>query len=189
MPERQQHHFHNCYPGELEDFISRITKDIYKFCPYPDAKEMMAVALHQQGLGYDEMREELVYFSNHAMTLRSHIIPRDIKAELEYHITICGLADLLDKLRENITELCYIKEDGTVNRIQCMLLNHSASSGSTVRLEKGTYTAWCQIECQRCYNLPMIYHDKLRVWDVEREVYRTLWLGSILTVDQEFFFL
>lgn len=189
MSTRQQHHFHNCYPGELEDCILRITQDIYKFCPYPEAKEMMATALLRQGLRYDEMRDELVYSSRHGMTTRSHIIPHDIRSELEYHIDICGLADVLDKLRENITEICYIKENGTVRRIQCILLNHIADSGSTVRLEKGHYTAWCQVECQTCYNVPLIQRDKLRVWDVEQEVYRILWLGSILTVDQEFFFL
>ena len=175
----QQHHFHNCYPGELNEFISSIINS--------NNRAIMNETLLRQGLRYDEMRKELVYHATHAMTLRSHIIPLETKNELEYHIDICGLVDLLDKLRENITEICYTKENGSVNRIRCLLLNHT--EGSTIRVEKDHSTAWCQVECQTCYNVPMIQRDKLRVWDVEREVYRNLWIGSILTVDSEFFFL
>jgi hypothetical protein len=186
---RQQQHFHNCYPGELVDFLTRLTCEVYKYCPYPAGKIMIAEALQRQGLRYDELREEVVYDSPHGMTLRSHILPVGVKAELEDSIVVCGLADLLDGLRENVTEICYIKDDGTVRRINGALMNHT-ESGSTIRLDRGHYTAWCiSGDCPQCLHTPLVEKDKLRLWDVDKKRYRIIWLGSILTVNRVFLFI
>jgi len=179
MTTRNQH-LQTCYPSELYDFI------YYKYLDHPEARSIINETLFRQGLRYDEITRDLVYHSNHAMILRNHIILPEIKMELEYHIDICGLVDLLDKLRETGTDICYTKENRTVKHIRCILLNHT--EGSTIRLEKEHCTAWCLAECQTCYNVPMIQKDKLRVWDLDRNMYRILSLDTILTVNSEFFF-
>jgi hypothetical protein len=152
---------------------------------------MIAEALQRQDLRYDDIRGEIVYDSPHGMTLRSHILPVGVKAELEDYIAICGLEDLLDGLRDNVTEICYIKDNGTVRRINGALINHKENGGgATIRLDRGHYTAWCITgACQMCLHTPLVEKDKLRIWDVDKKRYRIIWLGSILTVNQLFFFI
>jgi len=152
-------------------------------------------ALYPQGLRYDPERDAIVRNGGHSMTLRSHpSSPR---------IRMCYLRDMLAALREDVTEICFVKKNGTMGRLYGVLTGHATTGNICVNPvplsgmnhpdrapyhPDSPFRAWCKNTCASCTaGQPILAQNCLTVWDVQRDAWCSLAVDSILTVNRTLF--
>jgi len=153
-------------------------------------------ALYPQGLRYDPGLDAIVRNGGHSMTLRSHPSCPPIR--------MCYLRDMLTALREDVTEICFVEKNGTMGRLYGVLTGHASTGNIAVNPvplslmnhpdrapyhPDSPYSAWCKFNtCESCTAGQLIIaKNRLTVWDVQRNAWRSLTVDSILTVNRTLF--
>ena len=158
--------------------------------------EVINDALLPQGLRYDPGIDAIVRNGGHSMTLRSQRNRRN-------SLRMCYLRDMLTALREDVTEICFVKANGSVRRMYCSLTGHATTGNICVNPvplsginhpdralyhPDDPYRAWCKNACGACTaGHPLIDKNRLTVWDVQRNAWRSFNIASILTVNRTLF--
>ena len=161
-----------------------------------DFSSVINDALITQGLRYDLCLGAIVRQRDHAMTLRSHRNPAS-------SIRMCYLRDMLTALREDVAEICFVQKNGTIGRMYAILTDHTTTGnicvspvplsqqnqpGRTPYHPDDPYDAWCKNACASCTaGQHVIEKNRLTLWDVQRSVWRSLNVDSILTVNRTLF--
>jgi hypothetical protein len=116
---------------------------------------------------------------------------------------MCYLRDMLAALREDVTEICFVKKNGTIGRMYGVLTGHATTGNICVNPvplsgmnqpgrapyhPDDPYDAWCKNACGTCTDgHHVIDANRLTVWDVQRSAMRSLNVDSILTVNRTLF--
>ena len=119
------------------------------------------------------------------------------------HPKICYLRDMLLALRKDVTEICFIKKNGTVHMVYGVLTSHATTGNICVNPvplslknhpdrapyhPDDPYKAWCKNACGPCTSgQPIIDKNSLTLWDVQQGKWCSLGIDSILTVNQTLF--
>ena len=151
-----------------------LSQSIYKFLP--DDFDVIETAWAEQGLRYDPVLKVLALKpSEHGMTLRSHCL----RANQMIPMHICNIRDLFATLRDQRTTICFIKKNGAMRRMCCTL--------APIIGDRPVYlTQMGDLYSARCGDVIM-KNNLLTVWDLDQQAWRSLYIDTIITVDQCFF--
>lgn len=145
----------------------------------PEDYDVIETAWAEQGLRYDPVLHRLALKpSEHAMTLRSHCLRADQIQALP--LTMCDIRDLFATLRDQSTTICFIKKNGSMRRMCCTLAPIVADRPVFITQIDGLYRA-------RCGEHVLMKNNLLTLWDVDQQAWRSVYIDTIITVDQCFF--
>ena len=143
----------------------------------PHDFDVIETAWAEQGLRYDPVLKVLARKpSDHAMTLRSHCLSLPEITPLFF----TDIRDLFAALRDQRTTICFIKKNGSMRRMCCTLAPMVANRPVFITQIDGLYHA-------RCGEDILMKNNLLTLWDVDQQAWRSVYIDTIITVDQCFF--
>jgi hypothetical protein len=165
-------------PHSTLDYLSYRSELLMNTQTMPAIEE----AWEELGLRYDTgLKTVVIKPEVHAMTLRSHRLTRGLKRAMNKHLPLCDVCELMTTLRDKVTVICFIKKNGSLRRMRCSLKDQVGNQDIGIRkTEPNKFTAVCDSGILMKNNL-------LRVWDLEKHAWRSLYIDSIISVDGCFF--
>ena len=170
-------------PHPVLDYLLHYSQVLNNTAAMPAVEE----AWGEFGLRYDAGLQTVVIKPEpeaHAMTLRSHRLTCDLKCDLDKYLPVCDAFEFMIKLRDNVTtDVCFIKKNGTLRRMRCSLKDHIGNQSISIHQpDQNQFTAVCGDQ-----QVVLMKNNLLRVWDLEKLAWRSLYIDSIVTVDRCFF--
>jgi len=156
----------------MVDYLTNYSKILLHTPAMPAIEE----AWSELGLRYDSGLQTIVIKPDglkHSMTLRSHRLTSGQKRIIDKYLPVCDVYELMVSLRNKVTDICYIKKNGTLHRMKCCLKDG--------RKTPNNFTVVCGKQIR-------LKNNRLSVKDLKKNAWRTLVnTDSIISVDQCFF--
>ena len=167
-------------PHPMVDYLTNYSQVSLHTTAMPAIEEAWA----ELGLRYDSGLQTIAMKPDgqkHPMTLRSHRLTSGQKRIIDKHLPVCDVYELMATLRDKVTDICFIKKNGTLRRMKCSLKDHIGDRSIGIRKTAANhFTAVCGKRV-------ILKNNLLRVKDLKKNAWRSLYIDSIISVDQCFF--